>query len=87
MEEELIGYAYYIWMQEQKKSNKFIDNLYRRYNGLIDKETIIRLYYAYIKSYVDVRRTKKLMVVELNKEYNRRRFEKGTCRLIHIGGR
>lgn len=87
MKEEIIGYSYYLQRQEEMKNDKTIEFLYNRYNGLISKEEIILIYKAYINSYISRRTIKRLMIPELDREYNRRRFEKGTCRLIHIGGR
>ena len=86
MEEELKGYSYYMLRQEKMKNSKPINFLYDRYNGLISKEEII-LVYAYVNSYFSKRMIKRLIVPELDKEYNKRRFEKGTYRLIHTGGR
>lgn len=87
MKERLSGYAYYIWMQEQKKYNKYVDILYKMYNRLISKETIISLYYNYSNWHISKNRLNKLMIIELDKKYRKRKFEEGTCRLIHIGKR
>lgn len=82
--EKLKGYAYYLWMQEQKK-NKYINYLYRRYKGLFDKESIILMYYNCLCSNVSINRAKKVVQDEFDKKYKKEHFKRGTCRLIHIG--
>ena len=67
--EKLKGYAYYLWMQEQKKKNRYINYLYRRYKGLFDKESIISMYYNCLYSNVSINRAKKVVQEEFDKKY------------------
>lgn len=69
----------------EKRANKLIDNLYKRYNGLIDKLFIRCLCMIYLNKdktiYNSIGIAK--IIKALDKEYKRIIFEKGTCKLIN----
>ena len=74
--EKLKGYAYYLWMQEQKKKNRYINYLYRRYKGLFDKESIISMYYNCLCSNVSINRAKKVVQEEFDNKYKKEDLKK-----------